>query len=175
MTTASTSPSSVSPCQSPTAVPPARRTARAASRSSRVPGEVTTPIRAPARRGSAATAIASPIRGSSVMSGLDDLDVNDVFDHRVGQEGLCGIACLGQDVLGHLAVDRQFETLALADRAEAGEAQPGESADDRLPLRVQNLGFGHDVNNDPGHPVTPVRELWVRAQRSGAVSRRTEV
>ena len=60
---------------------------------------------------------------------------------------------------GHLAVDRQFETLALADRAEAGEAQPGESANNRLPLRVQNLGLGHDVNNDPGHPATPVREL----------------
>src|SRR5690349_16746850 len=159
MTTASTSPSPVSPCQSSTAVAPARRTARAASRSSRVPGKVTTPIRAPARRGSAATAVASPIRGSSVISGLDDLNVDDVLDHGVGQEGFGGVACLGQDLLRHLAVHGQFEALALADRAEAGEAEAGKSADNRLSLGVKNLGLGHDVNNDPGHPATPVREL----------------
>ena len=158
-----------------TGVAPARRTARAASRSSRVPGKVTTPIFAPASWGCAATATASPIRGSSVMSGLDDLDVDDVLDDRVGQQGLRGVPGLGQDLLGHLAVDGQFEALALADSAESGEAQAGQRTHDGLPLRVENLGLGHDVDNDPGHPATPVREHWVRAQRSGAVSRRSGV
>src|SRR4029453_683184 len=159
MMTASTSPSSVSACQSGTAVAPASRTARAASRSSRVPGKVTTPILAPAKRGSAATATASPIRGIDVISGLDDLDVDNILDHRVGQEGLCGLTGLGQDSVGHLAVNRQFETLALTDWAEAVEAAAGQCPHDGFPLGVQNLGLGHDVNDDPGHPVTPVREL----------------
>src|SRR5688572_15158860 len=171
MMTASTSPSEVSACHSETGVPPASWTARAASRSSSVPGKVMTPIFAPASLrapgASAATATASPIRGSSVISGLDDLNVDDVLDHRVGQQGLGGFPGLGQDVFGHLAVDGQFETLALADSAKAGETQTGECSHDGLPLRVQNLGLGHDVDNDPGHPVTPVREHWVRAQRSG--------
>jgi hypothetical protein len=47
------------------------------------------------------------------MSGLDDLDVDDVFDHRVGQQGLGGLTGLGEDGIGHLAVNGQFEALAL--------------------------------------------------------------
>ena len=89
---------------------------------------------------------------TSSMTGLDS---------RVS----AAVAGLGQDLLGHLAVDREFEPLALADSAERGEAQPGQCTDDGLALRVENLGLGHDVDNDPGHPATPVRERWVRAQR----------
>jgi hypothetical protein len=86
---------------------------------------------------------ASPIRGSSVISGLDDLDVDDVLDHGVGQQGLCGIAGLGQDVLGHLAVNGQFETLALAYRAKLVKPRRGSAPTMAFPCgsRISGLGM----------------------------------
>ena len=174
MTTASTSPSVVSRVPERHGVAPARRTARAASRSSRVPGKVTTPIFAPARL-RARRRQRPPRRSGEVQSSQASTTSTLTTSSITGLDSRVSAAsrAWARIVLGHLAVDGQFETLALADRAKAGEAQAGECTHDGLPLRVQNLGLGHDVDNDPGHPVTPVRERWVRAQRSGAVSRRS--
>jgi hypothetical protein len=37
-------------------------------------------------------------------------------------------------------------------------SEPTQRTDDRLTLRVKDLGFGHDVHNHPGHaPLLAVR------------------
>ena len=58
---------------------------------------------------------------------------------------------LGEHVVGDLAVDLELEALALADVGHAREAEPGQGAEHGLALRVEDLGLGHDVDDDSGH------------------------
>jgi hypothetical protein len=39
----------------------------------------------------------------------------------------------------------------LADLGDPGEAEAGQGLGDRLPLWVEDLGFGHDIDNNSGH------------------------
>jgi hypothetical protein len=41
--------------------------------------------------------------------------------------------------------------LALTDIGDPGEPEAGQRARDRLALRVEDLGLGHDVDDDSGH------------------------
>ena len=50
-----------------------------------------------------------------------------------------------------LALDGELEALADADGGEVLDAQAREGAGDGLSLRVQQLGLGHDVDDDGGH------------------------
>ena len=45
----------------------------------------------------------------------------------------------------------ELEPLALADVGHAGEAEPGQRAEDGLALRVEDLRLGHHVDDDLGH------------------------
>ena len=65
---------------------------------------------------------------------------------------------LGRDATGrrkhlvvYLAVHGQLETLADPDAREAVDTEPREGSGDGLPLRVEQLGLGHDVDDDGGH------------------------
>ena len=62
---------------------------------------------------------------------------------------------LGQDLVGYLAVDGELEALPDPDTAEVRNTQTRECARHRLPLRVQQLGLGHDVDDDGGHQTAP--------------------
>ena len=79
------------------------------------------------------------------------VDVDDVFDDRVGEQGLRGLAGLGEVVVGDRAVDREDEALALPDVGEVLEAEPRECPPDGLPLGVEDLGLEHDVDDDASH------------------------
>src|SRR4051812_13190923 len=111
---ASTSCRSGSACQRETASPPARRTARAASRSSKLPGNVTTPIRT-----------------GQTYSAVD----REVLDHRVGEQRV-------GEAVQRLVVDRvgdlQLEVLALPHVGDARDAEATQRAHDGLPLRVED-------------------------------------
>src|SRR5699024_10862729 len=48
-------------------------------------------------------------------------------------------------------VDLQLEPLALADPGEASEAETRQRTGHRLALRVEDLGFGHDLHDDMCH------------------------
>ena len=48
-------------------------------------------------------------------------------------------------------VDLELETLALANIRYSGEPESGQGADNCLPLGIENLGLGHDIDNDTGH------------------------
>lgn len=48
-------------------------------------------------------------------------------------------------------VDLYLEALALTDRADFGEPEPVARSDDRLALRVADLGLEHDVDDNLGH------------------------
>src|SRR5690606_1220605 len=48
-------------------------------------------------------------------------------------------------------LDLELEPLALADRRELGEAEARQRPDDGLALRVQDLGLGHDLDDDASH------------------------
>ncbi len=54
-------------------------------------------------------------------------------------------------VVGDLAVDLELEALALADVGHTLEAQAGQGAEHGLALGVEDLGLGHDVDDDTGH------------------------
>src|SRR5688500_1930859 len=99
--TASTSWRSWSPCHRATGSAPARRTARAASTSSRARGKVMTPMR-------------------TVCSVLGEMQF-DVLDDRIGQQRLGDLLQLG---LVRGAVALQHEVLALADAAHAVVTEP---------------------------------------------------
>ncbi len=60
-------------------------------------------------------------------------------------------ADLGQRLVGHRVVDLEFETLALTDIRDTTMAEAAQRADDRLTLRVEDLGLGHHVHYDAGH------------------------
>ena len=60
-----------------------------------------------------------------------------------------------EHLVGDLALDLELEPLALAYVAHAGEAEPRQRPVDRLALRVEDLGLGHDVDDDTGHGCTP--------------------
>ena len=47
--------------------------------------------------------------------------------------------------------DLELEALALADVGDAAEAEAGQCTEHRLALRVEDLGLGHDVDDDSGH------------------------
>src|SRR3954466_844302 len=127
--TASTSLRSWSACHSATGAPPARRTARAASTSSREPGKVSTPIRT----------------GSLSVGGEVQFDV---LDDGVGQQRLGDLLQLG---LVGSAIDVEHEVLALTDAADAVVAEAPQCAQHRLPLRVGDLRLQDDVDDHPGH------------------------
>src|SRR3954452_6263086 len=115
--TASTSLRSWSACHSATGSPPARRTARAASTSSREPGKVMTPMRT----------------GDLSVGGEVQFDV---LDDGVGQQRLGDLLQLG--LVGR-AVDLEHEVLALADAADTVVAQAAQCAEHRLTLGVGDL------------------------------------
>src|SRR5699024_4343241 len=71
--------------------------------------------------------------------------------HGIRQELLRGFARLGEHFIGGFTLDLELEPLALPDITEPGEAQPGQSTDDRLALRIEDLGFGHHLNDDTCH------------------------
>jgi hypothetical protein len=75
---------------------------------------------------------------------------DEVLDHRVGQEGLGQLLDLGERVVGDLG-DLQLEPLALTDLGDPGEPEPRQGAENGLPLRVENLGLGHDVDDNARH------------------------
>ena len=58
---------------------------------------------------------------------------------------------LGEDGLGELTLELQLEALALADVEDTVEAQARQGAEHGLALRVEDLGLGHDVDDDSGH------------------------
>ena len=60
-------------------------------------------------------------------------------------------ADLGEHVVGDLTLDLELEPLALPDVGHAVEPQPGQGAEDGLALGVEDLGLGHDVDDDTGH------------------------
>ena len=96
------------------------------------------------------------------------LDVHgEVLDHRVGQQRLGHLVDLGEPLVGELAVDLELEPLALADVGHAVEAEPGQRAEDGLALRVEDLGLGHDVDDDAGHGLARSRS----PQRHAGVAR----
>ena len=76
---------------------------------------------------------------------------DDVLDHGVGQQLLGGLAGGGEHLVGDLAVHGQDEALALPHVGELVEPQPRQGAGDGLPLRVENLGLEHDVDDDVSH------------------------
>src|SRR3954447_5521055 len=127
--TASTSLRSWSACHSATGSPPARRTARAASTSSREPGKVSTPIRT---------------RSLSVGGEVQF----DVLDDGVGQQRLGDLLQLG--LVGG-AVDVEHEVLALTDAADAVVSEAPQCAQHRLSLRVGDLRLEDHVDDHPGH------------------------
>ena len=88
----------------------------------------------------------------------------EVFDDRVGQQGVGDGA---QRLVVDRVVDLEFEVLALPNAADPGDAEPAERAQDRLTLRVEDLGLEHDVDNDTGH----VHSVSARAARLSDVSR----
>jgi hypothetical protein len=55
--------------------------------------------------------------------------------------------CRNVDII----IDVELEMLALAHIAHPMQAQPGQRAHDRLTLRIENLGFGNDVNDHSRH------------------------
>src|SRR4051794_27050082 len=107
--TASTSCRSGSACQSGTASPPARRTARAASRSSKLPGNVTIPKRTAAGERTAGEADNICSLARSLTRQIYSAVNGEVLDHRIGEQRV------GEAVQG-LVVDRvgdlQLEVLA---------------------------------------------------------------
>ena len=65
----------------------------------------------------------------------------------------------------------ELEPLALADVGDPGEAEAGQRALHRLALRVEDLGLGHDVDDDSGHGRLLVRAgVGLRVWASGAAS-----
>ena len=52
----------------------------------------------------------------------------------------------------HLTLDLELEPLALPGGAELAEAQPGQRTGHGLPLRIEDLGLRHDVDDDASHP-----------------------
>ena len=63
--------------------------------------------------------------------------------------------CLGEQFVGDLTLDGQFEPLADADSGEVRDPESRERAGDGLPLGVQQFGLGHDVDDDGGHVTAP--------------------
>src|SRR5882757_2047215 len=78
-----------------------------------------------------------------------------LLDHRVGQQA---VRDPGEGGVVDRVVDLQLETLALADFGDPGETQAGQGIGYRLSLRVEDLGLGHDVDDDTGHGRTPRTE-----------------
>jgi hypothetical protein len=72
----------------------------------------------------------------------------EVLDDRVGQQG---VSDRFERLVIDAIVDLELEVLALPDAADTGNAEPAERAQDRLTLRVENLGLEYDVDNDTGH------------------------
>jgi hypothetical protein len=84
------------------------------------------------------------------------LDVHlEVLDDRVGEQRLGHLADLGEYLLGDLAVEGELESLALTDVAHALEPQARQRTEHGLALRVEDLGLGHDVDDDTGHGELP--------------------
>ena len=54
-------------------------------------------------------------------------------------------------LVGASPVDLELEPLALPDVGHALEPQPGQRAEHRLALGVEDLGLGHDVDDETGH------------------------
>src|SRR3954447_25008204 len=137
-----------SACQRATGSPPARRTARAASTSSREPGKVMIPMR---------------MRVRSVVREVQ----LDVLDDGVGQQRLGDLLQLG--LVGR-ALDVEDEVLALAHAAHAVVAEPAERAEHRLTLGVGDLRLQDDVDDHPRHADETTwrpRRLLVRREGSG--------
>ena len=59
-------------------------------------------------------------------------------------------------VVGHGVVHLEVEVLALPDRADPGWPVRLSAAEDGLALRIEDLGFDHDVNCYPRHRMLPV-------------------
>src|SRR5262245_66340299 len=72
----------------------------------------------------------------------------EVLDDRVGKQRPGDLSDPG--VVDRL-IDLKFEVLPLAHRGHAGVAEPGERAEDRLTLRVEDLRLQDDVDDDPRH------------------------
>ena len=62
---------------------------------------------------------------------------------------------LGEHGVGDLTVDLELEPLALTDVGHTLEAQSRQRAEHGLALGVEDLGLGHDVDDDTGHGGAP--------------------
>src|SRR5699024_4755079 len=132
-TTASTPLRSVSACHRLIGSAPARRTARCASTSSSVPGNVITPIFA--------------------VNLLDLQPYNFVvLDDGIGQQVGCNLL---QVFCAHGIIDFDFKALALANIAYSVYTQASKRTDNSLSLRVEDFRLGHDIDNNTSHNSKP--------------------
>src|SRR3954447_9268296 len=162
--TASTSLRSWSACHRATGSPPARRTARAASTSSREPGKVMTPMR---------TAVLSDLGACYSGGFLLGWEVHfDVLDDGVGQQRLGDLLQLR---LVRRPGDVEHEVLALADAPDPVMAEPAERAEHRMTLGVGDLRLQDDVYAHPRHADEGTYPAGsALAPRSGGTIRRPE-
>lgn len=72
----------------------------------------------------------------------------EVLDDRVGQQSFCDLT---DHALVNRITDLEFESLSLPDPMDTMVAKPLQCPVDGLALRVGDLGFEHDIDDDPGH------------------------
>ena len=81
--------------------------------------------------------------------------VDDVFDDSVTQKLIGDSASLFEMGVGHFTIDTQLEAFTDSHVAEVGGAVSQKRAVHGFTCRIEKFPFGHDLNDDGRHLMSP--------------------
>ena len=82
-------------------------------------------------------------------------DVDDVFDDSVAQKLIGDGAGFREVGVGDLAINGEFEALTDSHVGEVRSAVSQKRAVHGFPCRIEKVPFGHDLNDDGRHLMSP--------------------